>query len=125
MCRHVTPVAGTSAVALKQSKNRKSPAVVSNEASSSSHSSTQNNPGSSTQSSGLKSMETDRHARKAVAKGVDAKDEKQRLLAAMLKASTQQPAKKITVIAGSPKKEAAATPAKTPKKSLFSFLNSL
>lgn len=61
---------------------------------------------------------------KAIAKDIQAKDERQRLLAAMLKSSTKQPPKKVE-IAASPKKGPTPAPAKTPKKSLFNFLNSL
>jgi len=129
MCRHVMPIAGTSAIAFNQTKRRNTPSAASNTASSSQASRNTHSSNASSQSSGGRSIESDNHAKKALAKSVEAKDEKQRLLAAMLKASTKQvPAKKTTMIlaGGSPKKESVATPnAKTPKKSLFSFLNSL
>lgn len=74
----------------------------------------------------------DMAAKKNLSKEIQAKEEKQRLLAAMLKSSTQQTPNKPTYAVGGTKgspqtPSKSATPAKPApgKKSLFNFLNSL
>ena len=132
MCRNVTAVAGTHAW---KSKKKTSLPATSKPTSVPSHSSKTSSFASSSQSHASKSNvhpSKDSHAKKAISKEVQAKDEKQRLLASMLKASTQPSAKKPTIVVGGAKPSgppnANSGPSAKPsagKKSLFSFLNSL